>query len=365
VAISPDVPDPGHTPAIAPDPMLTPEEQALHAAANAGLTLTPPTTAHTPDIIEIDNDDTSFQAFTPPPIPTTYIKLEPPTVPIAEIPLDPMATLPVVPPAPHPPTSPAVRRSGHARRPNSTLADFNTTFATFDAPITICDTDDDDDAPDALVRIYHYLMVHYASTPPDTKQKQFGLKAGLRRFGERGEDAVTKELTQLNTYNTFTPLDASSLTPTQCQNALSSFIFLTKKWTGDIKARACADGRKHHEHIAKDKTTSPTVSNDSTFALAAIAAHEGRTVATLELPGAFLHAEEAGGTNGQDRANNLPIVHYRRSYWPPHPLRPTTKGTLWSVEERASFLSQAILRPCRPGFYHQSIRSLHCEQTSQ
>ena len=42
--------------------------------------------------------------------------------------------------------------------------------------------------------------------------------------------------------------------------------------------------------MAKEEVTSPTVSTDATFVLAAIAAHENRVTATLDLPGAFLHA---------------------------------------------------------------------------
>ena len=42
--------------------------------------------------------------------------------------------------------------------------------------------------------------------------------------------------------------------------------------------------------MAKEEVTSPTVSTDATFVLAAIAAHEKRVTATLDLPGAFLHA---------------------------------------------------------------------------
>ena len=37
--------------------------------------------------------------------------------------------------------------------------------------------------------------------------KQFRLIAGLKRFGERGEQAATNELTQLHDMNTFIPMD--------------------------------------------------------------------------------------------------------------------------------------------------------------
>ena len=143
-----------------------------------------------------------------------------------------------------------------------------------------------------MATVYHHIMVHYASTPPDTPKKSFSLKAGLKRFGARGKQAVTKELTQLNIYETFTPFHALSLSLDQRRAALPSLIFLVEKRTGEIKARACANGSKQRDHhIAKEEATSPTVNNDSTFVLAAIAAHKCRVTATMDLPGAFLHAD--------------------------------------------------------------------------
>lgn len=85
-------------------------------------------------------------------------------------------------------------------------------------------------------------------------------------------------------------MDAKTLTYDQRRTALASLIFLTEKRNGDIKARACANGKPQREHIAKEETASPTVTTEANFALAAIAAHERRIIATMDLPGAFLHA---------------------------------------------------------------------------
>ena len=90
--------------------------------------------------------------------------------------------------------------------------------------------------------------------------------------------------------NTFIPLHANTLMREQRADALTSLMFLTKKRDGTIKTRNCADGRPQHQHIAKEETTSPTVSNDSIFAIAAINAHEHRCVGSANLHGAFLNA---------------------------------------------------------------------------
>lgn len=145
-------------------------------------------------------------------------------------------------------------------------------------------------------------MVHYSQPNPPTKKpttkptqkKQsnvFSLAAGLKRFGDKGEAAVLKELNQFNMLNTFTPLDANSITYEQRRTALASLMFLTEKQNGDVKARACANGKPQREHIAKEETASPTVTTEANFALAAIAVHERRFVGTMDLPGAFLHAD--------------------------------------------------------------------------
>ena len=194
------------------------------------------------------------------------------------------------------PPPPAANPSGRTRRDTAgkttKFDDYHlfTTAAEHEFPL-------DDDI---VATVCHFLMVHYSQphqaksktrASPKKKTNVFSLSAGLKRFGDKGEQAVSKELNQFNMLNTFTPLDAATLTYEQRRNALASLIFLTEKRNGDIKARACANGKPQREHIAKEETASPTVTTEANFALAAIAAHERRHVGTMDLPGAFLHAD--------------------------------------------------------------------------
>ncbi len=89
----------------------------------------------------------------------------------------------------------------------------------------------------------------------------------------------------------YTPVHAHELSREQKHQALESLIFLTKKRCGRIKARACANGSKQRSYIAKENAISPTVATDSVFITSAIEAHERRRVMTMDIPGAFLHAE--------------------------------------------------------------------------
>jgi hypothetical protein len=151
---------------------------------------------------------------------------------------------------------------------------------------------------DALEAVAHYIMMHYAEKERIVKRKkkykpkegQYGLNVGLRKFGEKGEAAVTKELDQFNNYDVFEPLFARDLSQKEKDEALSSLIFLKEKRNGDIKARSCANGSVQREHVAKDEVASPTVSLESVFVTSTIDAREGREVVVIDIPGAFLHA---------------------------------------------------------------------------
>jgi hypothetical protein len=43
------------------------------------------------------------------------------------------------------------------------------------------------------------------------KAGQFGLNAGLHKFGDRGKSAETKDLRQFNSYDVYEPLYADAL----------------------------------------------------------------------------------------------------------------------------------------------------------
>jgi hypothetical protein len=107
----------------------------------------------------------------------------------------------------------------------------------------------EEDGSNALEAVGHYIMMHYDEKENIKKRKkkyklkagQFGLNAGLHKFGDRGKSAVTKELRQFNSYNVFEPLYTDALSIDEKQQVLASLIFLKQKQNGDIKARSCAN----------------------------------------------------------------------------------------------------------------------------
>ena len=68
-------------------------------------------------------------------------------------------------------------------------------------------------------------------------------------------------------------------------------MLLTEKRNGDIKGRACADGRKQRFTIKKEDADSPTVATESAFITVSVDKDEGRYVTTFDTLGAYLHTE--------------------------------------------------------------------------
>ena len=120
---------------------------------------------------------------------------------------------------------------------------------------------------------------------------QFPVKKGLKIFGARGEAAVKKEMKQLHDRRVLKPVHRKNLSREQIGMALSYLMFLKEKRDGTVKGRGCADGRKQRKYTTKSDSTSPTVTTEAVLMTSVIEAHERRDVATVDIPGAFMHAD--------------------------------------------------------------------------
>jgi hypothetical protein len=263
---------------------------ADEAITNADLTtfdhLPPP-----PDVFEISDDNNDI--YSPP---TNTLPLAQPSLPMKVEPDQPSRLQP---------NGTPLRRSNRTKRPPDRFKDYVFTTVTEESHLpppppyrTAGGTDVDIQIQDETVMamLCHYVMTHTATAihladQGQPTKKQYSLKAGLRQFGQRGDTAVKKELLQFHTMSCFKPRDIRSLTREDRRNALSSLMFLTEKRTGAVKARACANGSIQRSHIAKEEAAAPTVSSDAIFVQATIFAHEKRDVATCDIPGAFLQAD--------------------------------------------------------------------------
>ena len=78
---------------------------------------------------------------------------------------------------------------------------------------------------------------------------QYHVSKGLQIFGERGVDAVLKELRQLHDCMVIEPEFAENMSEKQKSDALQYLMFLKEKRNGTVKGRGCADGREQRVYI--------------------------------------------------------------------------------------------------------------------
>jgi hypothetical protein len=112
-----------------------------------------------------------------------------------------------------------------------------------------------DKMDELLDNIYKYIFGHIMT--------QMTATAGIKKHGQAAVDALLQEFCQLNSENVFEPLDASTLTATQRQEAVCAVNHIEEKRSGKLKGRTCAKGWSQRSKYTKEETTSPTVSTDA------------------------------------------------------------------------------------------------------
>ena len=103
---------------------------------------------------------------------------------------------------------------------------------------------------------------------------QLSMKAGLKRWKEKGESAVSLELSQLHFRDTFEPLDPKKLSKEERDKVLESHLFLKQKRDDSIKGRMVAGGNKQWSSIPALEASSPTAMLELVLITAAMDAHE-------------------------------------------------------------------------------------------
>jgi hypothetical protein len=130
--------------------------------------------------------------------------------------------------------------------------------------------------------------------------ESYSLKAGIKKFREKGKAAAMKEMQQLHDREVFAPIKVEDLTESERKKAMESLIFLVEKRDGTIKGRTCADGRPQRSYMNKEDAASPTVMTESILITATIDAHQGRDVMTIDIPNAFVQTP-IEQNEGEDR----------------------------------------------------------------
>ena len=108
--------------------------------------------------------------------------------------------------------------------------------------------------------------------------------------------AMRKEIGTILRKQVTKPVVLKSLSPIQRRSIIRSSMFLREKYlsTGEfdlLKARFVAGGNMQDRSVySEGETSSPTVAISSAYMLMAIAAHERRKVATMDVGVAYLNA---------------------------------------------------------------------------
>ena len=116
------------------------------------------------------------------------------------------------------------------------------------------------------------------------------VKKGVQSMGVPAITSIMKEMAQLHNKKVFHPVSHATLDRKQRGKVIRSHLFLKKKRDGTLKSRLVADGSMQ-ERSASNDTSSPTVSTEALFLSLAVDAHERRHVATVDIEGAYLHAD--------------------------------------------------------------------------
>ena len=120
----------------------------------------------------------------------------------------------------------------------------------------------------------------------DVVLAQYGVKTGVRKYGEAAVNAIMEECNQLDDKNALHPIHKKDLTKEQKLRALRVITIIS----GRMKRRTVADGSTQHAYTDKGDLMASTVSNEGLFLSIAIDAAENRSVATCDVVGAYLNA---------------------------------------------------------------------------
>ena len=125
---------------------------------------------------------------------------------------------------------------------------------------------------------------------------RLSVNAAIKRFGHEAVRSVASEVRQIVDGGVIESVDSSEFGYQEWTNVIGSLLFLKEKYSAlgefvKLKARLVADGSQQDRSVYAKDASSPTVATQTVFMVAAIAQMEGRAVAAVDVPGAFLKSD--------------------------------------------------------------------------
>ena len=119
----------------------------------------------------------------------------------------------------------------------------------------------------------------------------YSIQKALKLNGKEATESMAKEMTQIHSKGVLCPMNYNELTPKQKARVIRSMMNIRRKRNGTLKSRFLADGSQQLRHLSQVNPSSPTVSTEALFICAAIDALEKRHRVTVDVEGAYLHAD--------------------------------------------------------------------------
>jgi len=144
------------------------------------------------------------------------------------------------------------------------------------------------------------------------------VEKALQTMKTRAEASMGKEFGSIIDKDVFDPVVWESLTRKQQESTITSFMFLKEKILPEpkLKSRFVGGGHKQDRSVYDpEETSSPTASNAAVYSVAAIAAHEGRKVRTMDVGSAYLNASLEREVYMSIKANLAKIICGIKPEW--------------------------------------------------
>ena len=129
-----------------------------------------------------------------------------------------------------------------------------------------------------LIRLIHIIMCQPSESSTNVCLTQISVKKGIQVYGERALNAIIAEYEQLEDLSVSTPIDVRTLPPEIKKGTLHTIDLIKEKWTGKLKGRTVADGRKQRPLYDKHEISSPALSQDGFLGSLVIDANENRHI---------------------------------------------------------------------------------------
>jgi len=115
---------------------------------------------------------------------------------------------------------------------------------------------------------------------------------GIKVYGKRALTAMAREYSQLDDLSVFRPHYRNYMSKDQIDSTLNVIDLIKEKRCGKIKGRTVVDGRGQRGNYEKNETSSSALTLEAFIAILAIDAAESQDVATADIAGEFLKADQ-------------------------------------------------------------------------